>query len=258
MGKGASKAGGGGGGSLSSRILAAGSLTQAAKLAEGMGIHLDSSVLRDIDDKQLIKEGLAEIAWAKEEFPVLRGEDITLASDPDYKGAYMYSKTGSGTIAYAGMKNGDSMRRHAQYKMSAGLKDRNGLTDSPAGTELKHVVTHEMGHQVVRATCDEITTRMSGGAVKTSSGKTQRAYSDYVVQKAFDSVPKSERGRKGLAGMKKQISKYAYSGGSHETISEALADYRANGSRAKPLSKAIYNTLKTETSSAGIARMAAP
>jgi len=42
-----------------------------------------------------------------------------------------------------------------------------------------------------------------------------------------------------------QISRYATKNRS-EAMAEAVADYRANGSRAKPLSQAIWKILKRE------------
>ena len=255
MGRGSSKVGGGGGGSLSSRIANAGTLQQAMKIAEKNGIHLDSGVLKDVADEKLIKDGLAEIAWMKDEFPILKGENIKIISDPNYKGAYMYSKAGEGTIAYAGFSPTNTKQNSGAYYISANLTDRNGFTDSPQGTTLKHVTTHEMTHQLVRATCNEMVKRQTNGKLTSGNKSIHDAYSEYIVKTAYNSIPKKERGRKSLAGMKKQISKYAHSGGNGETLAEAMADYRANGPKAKPLSKAIYNTLKTETTSSGISKL---
>lgn len=56
-----------------------------------------------------------------------------------------------------------------------------------------------------------------------------------------------DRSRKGLTNdqLVAQISRYATKNRS-EAMAEAVADYRANGSRAKPLSQAIWKILKRE------------
>ena len=218
-------------------------------------------MLRDVGDEQLIKDSLAEVAWMKDEFPILKDEKIEIISDPDYKGAYMYSRTDRGTIAFAGFSKDQTASKKNSYMWEAGVKDRNGLTESPAGTSLKHVATHETAHQLVRTVCDRAVEQESGGKVTRSNKKLHESYSEYIVSTAYNSMPRSERVRggigtsKGRAASRKQISRYAYSGGYNETVAEAMADYRANGSNAKPLSRAIYRTLKTEATPAGINRL---
>jgi len=248
------RGGGGGGGSPRERIENARTLSDAIQIADRAGIHTSAEVLRDVHDEQLIKDGLAEAAWVKEEFPIVG--DIQITSDPSHKSAYMYSDLGSNTIAYAGFNGENTRMRANEYRAGAVLTDRNGLTDSPKGTTMKHVVTHEMGHQVVRAASDAIVAKATNGKYTTSTKAVQDVVADRIVQTAYQSMPTSQRGRRGVSALSKSISKYAWSGGSHETIAEALADYRANGNNAQPFSKSIYNTLKSFTTSSNIDALA--
>lgn len=67
-----------------------------------------------------------------------------------------------------------------------------------------------------------------------------------IVGEAARIVKKTESG-KGLKNnqLVEQISRYATKNRS-EALAEAVADYRANGNNAQPLSKAIWNILKRE------------
>ncbi len=100
-----------------------------------------------------------------------------------------------------------------------------------------NIISHEMGHGLESALAQR-----NGTSLERHNEATR------IVSKAAKVVKSSSQGKDmKINDMVSQISSYATKNRS-ETLAEAVADYRANGARAKPLSRAIWAELKRELS----------
>ncbi len=117
----------------------------------------------------------------------------------------------------------------------------------PDGTNSTHIVSHEIGHLLESALVFKNITQAgyAGNAARITAWNTCR-FATQIVGEAARVTKKTAAG-KGLTNdqLVAQISRYAAKTRS-EAMAEAVADYRANGSRAKPLSQAIWKILKRE------------
>lgn len=114
----------------------------------------------------------------------------------------------------------------------------------PKGTTWKDIVTHEMGHVVVRGLINKAYStdaarakawggsKFSGDIVRSATKQVQDNYKAY----GFKTKPTQDALRKGISG-------YATKN-YHETIAEAWADYHANGNNSQPLSRAVYDVIR--------------
>lgn len=115
----------------------------------------------------------------------------------------------------------------------------------PKGTTAKDIVTHEMGHVIVKGLIqkkysgDPVAqakawrgSKFSGDIVRQAAKQVQQNYKAY----GFDKKPTQESLRAAVSGY--AIKNY------HETIAESWADYHANGNNSQPLSRAIYDVIR--------------
>ena len=117
----------------------------------------------------------------------------------------------------------------------------------PEGTTGAHISSHELGHLLESAMVfKNIRDASYYGTVDRINAWNKHRFATKVVGEAAKAVKKTAAG-KGLTNdqLVSQISRYASTNRS-EAMAEAVADYRANGSRAKPLSQEIWKILKRE------------
>ena len=117
----------------------------------------------------------------------------------------------------------------------------------PDGTSSVHIASHEIGHLLESALVfKNITQTGYYGTMDRINAWNKHRFATKVVGEAARAAKKTAAG-KGLTNdqLVAQISRYATKNRS-EAMAEAVADYRANGSRAKPLSQAIWKILKRE------------
>ena len=117
----------------------------------------------------------------------------------------------------------------------------------PDGTSSVHIASHEIGHLLESALVfKNITQTGYYGTMDRINAWNKHRFATKVVGEAARAAKKTAVG-KGLTNdqLVAQISRYATKNRS-EAMAEAVADYRANGSRAKPLSQAIWKILKRE------------
>ena len=111
-----------------------------------------------------------------------------------------------------------------------------------------------MAHQVLSQISHRLISNATGGAQKKAGMKLQYKVADHIIRQAYNTLPKKYQ--KGLPQTIRSISGYAKTDG-HETIAEAMADYRANGNKANPLSRAIYKEMKKYGTASGVKKLAA-
>lgn len=117
----------------------------------------------------------------------------------------------------------------------------------PDGTSSIHIASHEIGHLLEGAMVfKNIRQADYYGTLDRISAWNKHRFATKVVSEAARAAKKTAAG-KGLSNdqLVAQISRYATKNRS-EALAEAVADYRANGSRAKPLSQEIWKILKRE------------
>lgn len=119
----------------------------------------------------------------------------------------------------------------------------------PEGTGKDSIAAHEAGHILERALIDKYI--LSNGSdywtrLEASKAWNTSKLSGKVVSEACKDAKRTPAG-KGMknADLIRAVSGYATKNRS-ETLAECVADYSANGTRAKPLSVAVWNILKRE------------
>ena len=119
----------------------------------------------------------------------------------------------------------------------------------PEGTDGDHIAVHEAGHILERALIDKYVLSKGNSFLVTAEARNawqKCTYASKVISEASKIVKKlpSEKG-KGIKTLITDVSGYAAKNRS-EALAECVADYKANGRAAKPLSVAVWDILKRE------------
>lgn len=179
-------------------------------------------------DFEFVKAAAVEIAAIKEEFPqasqALRGIYVQSRSDGELALYNVYSRS----IALSPSFIYGTAAATYSSQVRAG--------NAPEGGKMINIISHEMGHGLESALAQR-----NGTSLERHKEATR------IVSNAAKVVKSSQGKDMKINDMVSQISSYATKNRS-ETLAEAVADYRANGARAKPLSRAIWAELKRELS----------
>ena len=179
-------------------------------------------------DVDAAKAYVQEVSDMMDEFPALKGT-ITRFGD-SVRGKEMGSADLFGHLAL-NTKNMQSLdAANAKY----GKDVKSGL--HPEGTNAVNAVSHELGHMLELA----VINRTQGEFMKAVAWTSHSVGKD-IVASAMSRLPSSSGKESGKPIS--DISRYATHDAS-ETVAEAVADYRANGDMAKPLSREIWRELK--------------
>lgn len=191
-------------------------------------------------DLELLKSVSEEMLYFKNEFPqaansirAIEGKDfITDLAEANISSRY----TGGGTI-YLSQKfnNLQTLKSAYQHNVETGF--------NPSGATYINLASHEIGHLLEGAVMDK---KYGGNIVERAQALTSKREAKRILSNAAVAAKKTADGKgKSTIELKLQISKYATKNPS-ETLAEAVADFRANGPGAKPLSRAVWNELKKE------------
>ena len=206
---------------------------------EKLGIKVGYS-LHDIDF-QTVKDAVSEIETIINEFPQAKGAFKWLSGNNKKKNAFAAASF-EGGIDLNGKKYKDLK--------SLGQDYLDNVNDHfhPMGTTVKHITTHEAGHILEKALIEKA---YPGNDPWTKYSKITAwnncTLAKDIVGKALETV-KNDLGVKGVKYNKSlmgTVSFYAQKNKS-ECLAECVADYVANGEKAKPLSKAVWKELKKE------------
>lgn len=201
------------------------------------GITLMESVRQY--DFQTVKSGLSGIATVIDEFPQMANMIESVTSD---------SSTNS--YAYACYSYGKDGIRVPKIAISNHFKDGKALQESlkrdgdfhPSNTDARSVLAHEAGHALETA----ITRKNYQDAYSQFENRRKRKEATRIVGQAARQVKKTPYGKgKKNNELVAEVSRYATKNRS-EALAECVGDYIANGSKAHPLSKAVWSILKKE------------
>lgn len=189
--------------------------------------------------KLLVAEAIQEMV---DEFPSLRGSvdriDLHKRSDPNELAGVRFNFNNHAVLA---------LGPDFQDLAKANRDVRNGIHNGfyVKNTDLKGVIHHELGHILERQVFLKRYTHLKNAERQFQQGKianriVNNASRDKTVDSDYGNFVKSNGY---LKDYRTTISGYAAHSG-HETIAEAVADYKRNGSNAAPLSQAIWKELK--------------
>lgn len=117
----------------------------------------------------------------------------------------------------------------------------------PAGTKAVHITSHEAGHVLERALIEKT---IPGSDFWSQIGRSQAwdksQCASKVISEAARQAKKTPAGKgKKIDTLIAEVSGYARKNRS-ETLAECVADYAANGSKARALSQEVWKVLKRE------------
>ena len=205
------------------------------------GVHVDPATFKN-QDFENVKQAASAVETIIREFPQaaanfheIRGEDL--------KNGVMANASFRGVIRLA-----DYYFKSRNFLMSR-YANSEAQGFHPAGSNGDHVATHEAGHVLERALIDKYVLSQGNGylvRLQASDDWRKCTYAGKVVSEACRMAKKTPEGKgKKNADLISGVSGYATRNKS-ETMAECVADYVANGQRAKPLSIAVWNVLKRE------------
>lgn len=194
-------------------------------------------------DLGILKTVAGEVEFIAKEFPntpgikyaAYNGDAVLNAITGNEKNAHAYA-----SASFHGdlnlnpqMMNADVQTRY-EHDVRAGFH--------PAGTTSANIATHELGHTLEA----QLVHKKFGTYWDRSHAWNHSTVATQVVAEAARMAKRTPEG-KGLTNdqLVAQISRYAMKNRS-EALAEAVSDYRANGAKAKPLSRAIWTILKRE------------
>ncbi len=156
-----------------------------------------------------------------------------------------------GVLANASIGGNITLGNHYFGKTEAGLDStydrtvRNGF--HPAGTTVRDIATHESGHILERALIQKaFPGRDPYSRLSQASAWASGTMASKVIHEAVSNLKRTPAGKGKLTNdFISDVSRYATKNRS-ETLAECVADYAANGSKAKPLSVAVWGILKRE------------
>lgn len=207
-------------------------------MQDNYGVEVKSSV--DGMNFDVVRSAAAEIEYIPKEFPKAAGLIHVLNGDETRSSAYA-SATFHGALQLSPKMMGDATALANSYARDVSTRWH------PEGTNERHIATHELGHLLEGAMVHlRHTDPGYYGTLDRINAWNKHKYATQVVSEAARAVKKTAQGR-GLTNdqLVSQVSRYATKNRS-ETLAEAVADYRANGLNAKPLSIEIWKVLKRE------------
>lgn len=196
-------------------------------------------------DLECVKDAVSGIEFILKEFPqVLKGGTPFLFELTDKEGkANAYASASlSGMINLNPDKFTDKAAVDAKYAndVKAGFH--------PEGTTSAQIATHEAGHLIERMLVHREfgSDNDYGTRVDRVTAWNKSKLSTRIISEAAKAAKKMPSG-KGLTDeqLVAQVSRYATKNRS-EALAECVADYQANGGKAKALSVAVWNVLKKE------------
>lgn len=208
-------------------------------MRDNYGIAVHSSA--DKVDFNVLRSVAGEIESIIKEFPQIAGPGIHELSGNESRPNAYASATLRGSLQLNPKLLSDADTLNKSYSDDVSSKWH------PAGTTSVNIASHEMGHLLESALIfKNITEPGYQGTMDRINAWNKNRFATKIVGEAARIVKKTESG-KGLKNnqLVEQISRYATKNRS-EALAEAVADYRANGNNAQPLSKAIWNILKRE------------
>lgn len=191
-------------------------------------------------DFGVLRSAAGELEGLLKEFPQAAIGIHELNGSESRSNAYA-SASLSGKLQLNPKMMGDQAKLDQNYENDVRVKWH------PDGTSSVHIASHEIGHLLESALVfKNITQTGYYGTMDRISAWNKHRFATKVVSEAARAAKKTAAG-KGLTNdqLVAQIPRYATKNRS-EAMAEAVADYRANGSRAKPLSQAIWKILKRE------------
>lgn len=212
------------------------------ELRQYMQDHCSVTVYSSADkvDFGVLRSAAGELEGLLKEFPQAAIGIHELNGSESRSNAYA-SASLSGKLQLNPKMMGDQVKLDQSYENDVRVKWH------PDGTSSVHIASHEIGHLLESALVfKNITQTGYYGTMDRISAWNKHRFATKVVSEAARAAKKTAAG-KGLTNdqLVAQISRYATKNRS-EAMAEAVADYRANGSRAKPLSQAIWKILKRE------------
>lgn len=210
------------------------SFSELKSYMQTQGVNLGSGL--ENKNLEMLKTASEEILNIRNEFPQAAGAFAELNGEYSKENAYAAASRITGNIMIADSMN-DVTGASRQYALDvlAGFH--------PTGTKSDHIFTHESGHILEKALIDKKYADDIYGKMSALTGRTE---AKRVVKNAVKQIKKAPEGKGAkTSDLISQISRYATTNRS-ETLAEAVADYRANGAKAKPLSRAIWAELKKE------------
>ena len=212
------------------------------ELRQYMQDHYSVTVHSSADkvDFGVLRSAAGELEELLKEFPQAAIGIHELNGSESRSNAYA-SASLSGKLQLNPKMMGDQAKLDQSYENDVRVKWH------PDGTSSVHIASHEIGHLLESALVfKNITQTGYYGTMNRINAWNKHRFATKVVGEAARAAKKTAVG-KGLTNdqLVAQISRYATKNRS-EAMAEAVADYRANGSRAKPLSQAIWKILKRE------------
>ena len=210
-------------------------LTDAANdLSTKYGVKVGVKNMQAID-QTLAVEALDSISSLLSEFPQAVGV---------LKKITAHDNLGRGVMAQASAYG--NIELHKRYYDSVGHLTNAYTGGHPKGSTYKQVPEHEFGHILELALIQKdikagnIQSWTAGGAWGACT------YASKVIHEAAFNIKKTAYGKgRSVDSLVRSVSHYATANRS-EALAECVADYCANGSNAKTLSKEVWNILKRE------------
>lgn len=195
-------------------------------------VNTDSLKECDLETVKKACEGVekivSEFPYAQDYFHEIKGENVE-------SNAYAYAEF-YGIITLNSKKYGSDPDLESSYERDVKANFH------PAGTTAKHITSHEAGHILERALIDKY---VENERLKVKAWNSH-TYSGKVISEATKNAKKTAGGKgKRKNKLIAEVSGYANKNRA-ETLAECVADYAANGDRAKPLSIEVHKILKRE------------
>ena len=187
----------------------------------------------DLDAAKLYVDSFADMV---NEFPGLEDQIVRFGNTE--KNAYA-SMSSNGHLSL----NPDELKSLEAARKTYARDVKSGF--HPAGTDVQHIITHELGHALEAMILKK--TYQPGTPEFSNAWRECTVASEIVTAAANKAVSGYDKNPSKLRDAIIGISRYA-AHDSSETMAEAVSDYRANGSKAKPLSRAIWAEIKNRLS----------
>lgn len=196
-------------------------------------------------DLDCVKDAASGIEFIMNEFPQLKNGAVQFMyalTDNESNARAYASASLAGKMNLNPTKFADRAAVMAKYENDV----KNGF--HPDGTTASQIAVHEAGHLIERAL---VYKNIGHGTdymtkVERVQAWNKSKFATKVITEAARAAKKTASG-KGLTNeqLVAQVSRYATKNRS-EALAECVADYHANGSKAKALSVAVWNVLKKE------------
>lgn len=202
-------------------------------------VWVDYGSLENFDFKS-VRNAASEMEFIMNEFPQAKGAFDTLQGKNKVGGYASASLSGKITLAGQYFSNDAVLQERYQGDLFGKFH--------PEGTTGNNVVTHESGHLLEAALVKRANNNMATpyDHIAAVSDWNNHTFSKKIVSEAAKAAKKTPDGKgKRNAQLISDVSGYAKQDRS-ETLAECVADYRANGANAKPLSREVWKILKRE------------